>query len=105
MQPHFALLREEVTFGRRKKKPADTPPKFQVRDVVENGRSISCSTLTLLILICAVLCDIPFFTLQLLFVNLLREYLDEEFKTELPFGYDLERVIDDFILFCFFVGT
>jgi 5'-3' exoribonuclease 1 len=38
-------------------------------------------------------------------VNLLREYLDEEFRTELPFGYDLERVIDDFVLFCFFVGT
>lgn len=38
-------------------------------------------------------------------MNLLREYLDEEFRTELPFGYDLERVIDDFVLFCFFVGT
>jgi 5'-3' exonuclease len=42
---------------------------------------------------------------QLLFINLLREYLDEEFRTDLPFGYDLERILDDFVLFCFFVGT
>jgi 5'-3' exoribonuclease 1 len=71
-EPHFVLLREEVTFGRRpsKGKDAHTPVRF-----------------------------------QLLYINLLRECFDEEFKMELPYGYDLERVIDDFILMCFFVGT
>ncbi|KAL6075040.1 exonuclease II Exo2 [Balamuthia mandrillaris] len=76
--PNFALLREEVTFGRNKKRsnklnPAsgESPTKF-----------------------------------QLLYINLLREYLDREFRaTELPFAYDLERVIDDFVLMCFFVGN
>ena len=69
-EPNFALLREEVSFGRKNKRAPETPPTF-----------------------------------QLLYINLLREYLDEEFRTELPFGYDLERVIDDFVLMCFFVGN
>lgn len=39
---------------------------------------------------------------------LLREYLDFEFSSlkDVPgFTYDFERVIDDFILMAFFVGT
>jgi 5'-3' exoribonuclease 1 len=38
----------------------------------------------------------------------LREYLDLEFSTishEIPFEYDLERIIDDFILMSIFVGN
>lgn len=43
-------------------------------------------------------------------LSLLREYLDLEFsslalKDVLPFSYDLERVIDDFILLAIFVGN
>lgn len=41
-------------------------------------------------------------------LSLLREYLDLEFNTlqeTLPFPYDLERIIDDFVLMCLFVGN
>eukprot|EP00005_Dracoamoeba_jomungandri_P010120 CAMPEP_0174266432 /NCGR_PEP_ID=MMETSP0439-20130205/30202_1 /TAXON_ID=0 /ORGANISM="Stereomyxa ramosa, Strain Chinc5" /LENGTH=1547 /DNA_ID=CAMNT_0015353391 /DNA_START=52 /DNA_END=4695 /DNA_ORIENTATION=- len=70
--PHFALLREEVIFGRRNKKNKhpDAPVNF-----------------------------------QLLYINILREYFDREFAMDLPFGYDLECIIDDFIMMCFFVGN
>ncbi|XP_006459675.1 hypothetical protein AGABI2DRAFT_184268 [Agaricus bisporus var. bisporus H97] len=44
----------------------------------------------------------------LLHLCLMREYLDLEFRdieSTLPFGYSLERVIDDFILLAVFVGN
>lgn len=41
--------------------------------------------------------------------SLLRDYFDAEFRTALadglPFAYDLERVVDDFVLFCMLVGN
>ena len=40
---------------------------------------------------------------------MLREYLHKEFVTAdwnmVPGGYDLEKVIDDFVFMCFFVGN
>jgi 5'-3' exoribonuclease 1 len=41
---------------------------------------------------------------HLLHISLLREYFQLEFKN-IPFQVDIERVIDDFILMCFFVGN
>lgn len=44
----------------------------------------------------------------LLHLSLLREFLDLEFgsvKTELTFAYDVERIIDDFVLIAYFVGN
>jgi 5'-3' exoribonuclease 2 len=39
----------------------------------------------------------------------LREYLHKEFVSadwsRVPGGYDLEKVIDDFVFMCFFVGN
>lgn len=72
--PHFALLREEVTFGPKKRKTVG----------VENTN------------------------FYLMHLSLLREYLDLEFgslKESLPFEYNLEKIIDDFILLAIFVGN
>jgi 5'-3' exoribonuclease 1 len=44
----------------------------------------------------------------LLHLTLMREYLDLEFReieNLLPFQYNLERVIDDFILLAVFIGN
>ena len=74
-EPHFSLLREEVTFGRK----THSKPK-----TVE---------------------DVDFYLLHL---SLFREYLDLEFqhlKQTIRFKYDLERVIDDYILLAYFVGN
>lgn len=75
--PHFSLLREEVTFGRQNQKKSKE---------LEHQN---------------------FFLLHLCVV---REYLELEFqelKEEgvLQFPFDMERVIDDFILMAFFVGN
>jgi 5'-3' exonuclease len=43
---------------------------------------------------------------QFIKLSVYREYLNLEFdQMKLPFKYDMERVIDDFILLCFFVGN
>ncbi|KAJ3023129.1 UNVERIFIED_CONTAM: hypothetical protein HDU68_008771 [Siphonaria sp. JEL0065] len=80
-EPHFALLREEVTFGGRgqnnKKTLATSNPDSQ-----------------------------NFFLMHL---SIFREYLDLEFQSMkdslVGFEYSPERVIDDFILLSFFVGN
>ncbi len=74
--PHFCLLREEVKFGPSSKSKGSKGPE-----------------------------QINFY---LLHICLLREYLDLEFNDvapSLPFPYDLERVIDDFVMLAVFVGN
>jgi 5'-3' exoribonuclease 1 len=75
--PHFCLLREEVTFGRQASKKSKE---------LEHQN---------------------FFLMHLCMV---REYLELEFQElkqvgVLNFEYDMERIIDDFILMAFFVGN
>lgn len=77
--PHFCLLREEVTFGRQS--------KVQSKELEHQN----------------------FYLMHLCIV---REYLELEFQdlketgaTALSFPYDMEHVIDDFILMAFFVGN
>lgn len=75
--PHFCLLREEVTFGRQvQKKPKELEHQ----------------------------------NFYLLHLCMVREYLELEFQEleqdgVLGFQFDMERVIDDFILMAFFVGN
>lgn len=73
--PHFALLREEVVFGPRR---AKKPIGLESQ------------------------------TFYLLHISLLREYLELEFshlRETLPFKFDLEKIIDDYILLHLFVGN
>jgi len=74
--PHFCLLREEVTFGRSQKKSKELEHQ----------------------------------NFYLLHLSVVREYLEHEFQElkqpgVLSFPFDMERVIDDFILLAFFVGN
>ncbi|KAI9686709.1 MAG: hypothetical protein M1822_002768 [Bathelium mastoideum] len=75
--PHFCLLREEVTFGRQSK----TKSK-----------------------------ELEHQNFYLMHLCIVREYLELEFQElkepgALGFEFDMERVIDDFILMAFFVGN
>ncbi|OCT80912.1 5'-3' exoribonuclease 1 [Xenopus laevis] len=72
----FSLLREEVRFGGKK-----------------NQKRISAPEET---------------TFHLLHLSLMREYIDYEFsslKDKIQFEYDVERIIDDWILMGFLVGN
>merc|ERR1719199_684396 len=77
-EPHFALLREEVVFGRQQTESVEQ------RMFIQKDR------------------------FQLLHVSLVREYLDLEFAQSMDgpavgYVYNLESIIDDFILFCVLV--
>ena len=75
--PHFCLLREEVTFGRNSSKKSK---------------------------------ELEHQNFYLMHLCIVREYLELEFQElreaeNLSFAFDMERVIDDFILMAFFVGN
>lgn len=75
-EPHFSLLREEVRFGGKKSQKRTTTPEET--------------------------------TFHLLHLSLMREYLGYEFlpvKEKLPFEFDLEKIIDDFVFMSFLVGN
>ena len=85
--PHFALLREEVAFGRQRQKSKEFSSFPHLSD---RGFRLESQS---------------FFLLHL---SILREYLELEFDNlaqSLDFTYDFERIIDDFILLAFFVGN
>jgi 5'-3' exoribonuclease 1 len=90
--PHFCLMREEVKFGPASKKKNTGGCAFFSRQM---SLTLTSSRLE----------SINFYLLHL---SLLREYLDLEFRDVgrmLPFDYNLERVIDDFIVLAVFVGN
>jgi 5'-3' exoribonuclease 1 len=76
-EPNFVLLREDVAvMDRRRYKKLET--------------------------------DVLATPWQLLHLCLVREYLDLEFRSlqpKLRFPYDLEKIIDDFVFLCFFIGN
>jgi 5'-3' exoribonuclease 2 len=95
-EAHFTILREEVTFGGKKRDNVSDAKKML------NEESAGISSLHPE--------DEWVYAkpLQCLHVDILREYLEYEFKmlnNQLPFTYDLERIIDDFVFICFFVGN
>jgi 5'-3' exoribonuclease 1 len=75
--PHFCLLREEVTFGRQSKNKSK---------------------------------ELEHQNFYLMHLCIVREYLELEFQElkapgAMSFTFDMEKVIDDFILMAFFVGN
>jgi 5'-3' exoribonuclease 2 len=95
---HFSILREKVFFGKRDKdqEKSEAQKLFENQEMhypVAENPAVDW------------VYNKP---LEALHVFVLREYLENEFRslsTVLPFEYDLERVIDDFIFLCFFVGN
>lgn len=48
------------------------------------------------------------FNFQLIFISLLREYFELEYAVlaqQMKMRLDVERIIDDFVFFCFFIGN
>nr|XP_033814322.1 5'-3' exoribonuclease 1 isoform X3 [Geotrypetes seraphini] len=75
-EAHFSLLREEVRFGSKKSQKRISAPEET--------------------------------TFHLLHLSLMREYIDYEFsalKDKIIFDYDIEKIIDDWILMGFLVGN
>jgi 5'-3' exoribonuclease 2 len=101
-EAHFTILREEVTFGRNKSSQKSDAQKMLDEMTNREGAAISA--------VCPEDEWVYAKTLQRLNVGVLREYLAVEFGSlsregVLPFAYDLERIIDDFVFMCFFVGN
>lgn len=74
-EPYFSVLREEVSFSRSRQQSNGDPTRTNF---------------------------------QLLHLSILRGYIDKEFetlKTDIQFEYDLEKIIDDWILINFLVGS
>eukprot|EP00172_Hildenbrandia_rubra_P003542 Plantae.Rhodophyta-Hildenbrandia_rubra.ctg5807.p1 GENE.Plantae.Rhodophyta-Hildenbrandia_rubra.ctg5807~~Plantae.Rhodophyta-Hildenbrandia_rubra.ctg5807.p1 ORF type:complete len:1064 (+),score=180.75 Plantae.Rhodophyta-Hildenbrandia_rubra.ctg5807:4115-7306(+) len=117
---HFTILREEVLFGRGGRRPDNnsntTLPNSSVAKEVTTVDA--ASQIDGVHLRSKVGGKKPFVFLH---ISILREYLENEFKADIEaehkalvpprgnpvegFQYDLERVIDDFVFLCFFVGN
>lgn len=79
-EPNFMLLREEVKFTRKSE--------------ATKGRSQRV--------------DPSKISFNVLYIGLLREYIEKEYqsiKSKLLFKFDLEAIIDDWILICFLIGN
>lgn len=95
-EPHFYILREEVTVGNATKQVAEEiqPAKEAAAAAAKVDMDISLDAFAK-----------PF---QFVKLAVVREYLAVEFS-DADFrsvgGMDLERVVDDFVMMCFFVGN
>eukprot|EP00924_Labyrinthula_sp_SR-Ha-C_P003829 augustus_masked-scaffold_3-processed-gene-6.57-mRNA-1 protein AED:0.05 eAED:0.05 QI:0/0/0/0.5/1/1/2/0/984 len=100
-EPNFTILREEVLFGKQNQEKS-----FQTDSVLKTGGAKSSKQL----LDQYDLLKAKKKPFQMLKVWILREYLSHEFAEQnflrpLPFKYDFEKCIDDFVCLCFFVGN
>jgi 5'-3' exonuclease len=92
-EPHFYILREIVFVPKGGNK--EGPDKARALAAVQGTNDAPQKK--------PEIAKKPF---QFLKIAVLREYLELEFSDlELPFQMDPERLVDDFILMCFFVGN
>lgn len=99
-EPHFFVLREVVFFKGGKDKVCDIckqPGHFQdqcqgVIKGIEGETEEDEKPAHLK----------PF---QFVSISILREYLENDLKCKTPFPYDVDRILDDWVFLCFFVGN
>ncbi|KAL3233573.1 5'-3' exoribonuclease 2 [Nakaseomyces bracarensis] len=88
-EPHFKILREDV-FAQDNRKRNNLKDTINMTEEEKNLIRQQDS-------------EKPFLWLH---INVLREYLSAELWTpKLPFAFDLERAIDDWVFMCFFCGN
>uniref|UniRef100_A0A0A9XCK9 5'-3' exoribonuclease n=1 Tax=Lygus hesperus TaxID=30085 RepID=A0A0A9XCK9_LYGHE len=97
-EPNFTIIREEFLMNQPKKCDICGQQGHELKDCrgLEHVDSDFPSV------------QLPGSLTKYIFVrlNVLREYLQEELKMpNLPFNYDFERVMDDWVFMCFFVGN
>ncbi|TDH73507.1 hypothetical protein CCR75_003718 [Bremia lactucae] len=103
---HFSILREEVLFGKQKYERERQKEQQMVLDA--NGTALKRKRGEDFEEHASELIASDLKPLQYLHIATLREYLQLEFaplSTVLPFVYDFERIVDDFVFLCFFVGN
>ncbi|KDR24133.1 5'-3' exoribonuclease 2-like protein [Zootermopsis nevadensis] len=99
-EPNFTIIREE--FKPNKPKPCDICGQMghEMKDCIGVAKEL-----------CGANDEVaPAFSAEVEFIfvrlNILREYLERELEMpNLPFKYDFERAIDDWVFMCFFVGN
>eukprot|EP00040_Diaphanoeca_grandis_P030713 m.182203 g.182203 ORF g.182203 m.182203 type:complete len:1141 (-) comp32100_c0_seq5:140-3562(-) len=94
--PHFFILREEVTFGKPQTTEKNAMDLLDASGKLASGEAVED------------VLEEPPKPFQIIKISILREYLQKEFSSgdyRTVGGFNLERTIDDFILMCFFVGN
>jgi 5'-3' exoribonuclease 2 len=93
-EPHFYILREVVFFQQDKRGGRRGNAEDAGCNVQQEPKSAAQKP---------AIAKKPY---QFLKIDMLREYLTLEFEDlRLPFEFDPERIIDDFVFMCFFVGN
>lgn len=103
-EAHFYISREEVTFGRRYQEEQD---RRQIESGFRDAQKAMDEAAGAVAMALEENCQKP---LQKVSIPILREYLQAEFAqclqpSRLPFQPSLERLIDDIVFMCFFVGN
>lgn len=97
-EPHFCILREQF-MGQSDKKCSNCNEMGHLNSECKSNPDVAGGPKVQLAR------TVKF---QFIKLNVVRQYLYFEFldiKERLPFAFDFERIIDDFVFFCFFVGN
>lgn len=102
-EPHFKILREDVFLQDKKRKCYVCE---STSHIAENCPGISQIISKENSMESAKAEELPKKPFIFLHVNILREYLEYEMHVpNLPFHFEVERAIDDWVFLCFFVGN